>query len=359
VVFLTLKEKITQVFVVDDSAMARELLTKIINQAEDLNVIGTAVDPYDAREKIKRLKPDVITLDIEMPKMNGISFLKNLMRLYPKPVIMISTLTEKGAPATLDALALGAVDYLAKPKTDVQAGLEAYADIIQQKIRDAANANIGSIERNRLMRHSITLTQNEIKGTFKHSAIIAIGASTGGTEAIKEVLLAMPEDCPPIVLTQHIPPVFSTSYAERLDRTCLINVLEAKGGEQLKPGHAYLAPGDHHLGIVKQGVHYETRLSNSDLINRHRPSVQFLFDEVLKAAGTNAVAALLTGMGNDGADAMLRMREAGCFTIAQDQASSVVWGMPGAAIKLGGAVEVLSLEHIGAHLLRQCLIHKK
>ncbi|MCP5160350.1 MAG: chemotaxis response regulator protein-glutamate methylesterase [Hahellaceae bacterium] len=344
------------VLVVDDSELIRRVLSQIINAAADMHVVGTAEDPYDAREKIKQLNPDVLTLDIEMPKMDGISFLRNLMRLRPMPVIMISTLTEKGAPATLEALEIGAVDYLAKPKTDQMQGLQAYTDDIHEKIRAAAGANMGMTDRSRQM---TTIRESGVRARntkYDPRKLIAIGASTGGTEAIKEVLLGMPVNCPPIVISQHIPPVFSTTFAERMNRLCDITVYEAQSGMQLEPGCAYLAPGDFHLVLEKKGARYFTRLLQTEQVNRHRPSVDVMFDSVADLCRSDAVGALLTGMGRDGAAGLLKLKEQGCYTIAQDQATSVVWGMPGAAVQLGAASEVCALEKIHQKVLAACAI---
>jgi len=344
-----------QVLVVDDSELIRQILSQIINSSDDMEVVGVAVDPYDARDKIKQLKPDVLTLDIEMPKMDGISFLRNLMKLRPMPVVMISTLTEKGAPATLEALELGAVDYLPKPKMDQMQGLQSYSLDILEKIRVAASANIYSMERTQRARTEIPVEREKAAPfSFSPGRLIAIGASTGGTEAIKEVLLGMPADCPPFVLAQHIPPVFSTTYADRMNRLCDITVYEAEDGMKLESGCAYLAPGDYHLRIERKGNAYYTKLDHSEPVNRHRPAVEVLFDSVIDSAATKAVGILLTGMGRDGADALLRMRKLGCNTIAQDEDSSVVWGMPGAAVKIGAACDILPLEKIFLKALHYC-----
>lgn len=344
-----------KVLVVDDSELIRQLLTQIINSADDLEVVGVAVDPYDARDKIKQLNPDVLTLDIEMPKMDGISFLRKLMKLRPMPVVMISTLTEKGAPATLEALDLGAVDYLPKPKVDQVQGLQQYAVDIIEKVRTAATANVYTLERMQNARSRIPIEREKSAPYgFRPGYIIAIGASTGGTEAIKEVLLGMPVNCPPVVLSQHIPPVFSATYADRMNRVCDISVFEAKDDMKLENGCAYLAPGDHHLKIVNKGGTYYTKLDKSEPVNRHRPAVDVMFESVLDVAGNKVVGVLLTGMGKDGANGLLKMRDAGCHTIAQDKESSVVWGMPGTAVAIGAAVDVLPLEKIFSKALSCC-----
>ncbi|MCP5206438.1 MAG: chemotaxis response regulator protein-glutamate methylesterase [Hahellaceae bacterium] len=346
-------EKI-KVLVVDDSELIRQILSGIINSSSDMTVVGVAVDPYDAREKIKQLAPDVLTLDIEMPKMDGISFLRNLMRLRPMPVVMISTLTEKGAPATLEALEIGAVDYLPKPKVDQANGLNEYAFEIIEKVRTAARAN--------LQLHDTLINRREPKpsatNVYSPGRFIAIGASTGGTEAIKEVLQVMPANCPPIVIAQHIPPLFSTTFADRMNRTCLIQVREAQTGMKLESGNAYLAPGDFHLRVNRRGVDYYCELTQTEPVNRHRPSVEVLFDSAREAGGAKCVAAILTGMGSDGAEALLRLRGEGCHTVAQDQETSVVWGMPGVAVKLGAAEAILPLHRVAKFLLDKCSTKK-
>ncbi len=341
-----------KVLIVDDSLLIRQILTEIIDSSPELEVVGTAVDPYDAREKIKQLDPDVLTLDIEMPKMDGISFLRNLMRLRPMPVVMISTLTAKGAPATLEALELGAIDYLAKPKSAESLGFDDYAFDIIEKVTTAANANLAARQIPAIPAQS----QPVKRYRFRPQKCIVIGASTGGTEAIRAVLACLPTNCPPVLVSQHIPPVFSASFADRMNRICSITVYEARDGMQLEPGTAYIAPGDYHLTLVRKGQSYICRLNREARVNRHRPSVEVLFDSALNVAGVNCVGVLLTGMGDDGAQALLRMRKKGCFTIAQDEQTSVVWGMPGVAVKLGAAESVLPLQKIPGAVLRKCKI---
>ncbi len=342
-----------KVLIVDDSELIRQLLTQILSSAPDIEVVGVAEHPYDAREKIKQLNPDVLTLDVEMPKMDGISFLRNLMRLRPMPVVMISTLTERGAPATMDALEIGAVDYVTKPQGGAWQDLQNYTDIIQEKVRNAASANMDAFDRAKPVTPA---AQPAAAERYKAASIICIGSSTGGTEAIREVLSQMPENCPPIVMSQHIPATFSTTFAARLDKVSRIRVFEACDGQVLEAGCAYLAPGDHHLKIVRDGVRLITRLDTSDKVNGHRPSVDVMFDSVLEQAGKNTVAAVLTGMGNDGAQGMKRILEQGGHTVVQDEATSIVWGMPGAAFKLGAAEKVLPLNRIAPALLDYCRI---
>ncbi|MCP4056893.1 MAG: chemotaxis response regulator protein-glutamate methylesterase, partial [Pseudoalteromonas sp.] len=335
---------------IDDSPLIRRLLSEILSQASDIEVVGCAEDPYQAREMIKLLNPDVLTLDVEMPKMDGISFLRNLMRLRPMPVVMISTLTQQGSPITLEALELGAVDFIAKPTVNVKQQMSQYAYVVQQKVRVAAGARIRSFKK--LSTVSEPLPSN---AQFLLNKIIAIGASTGGTEAIKEVLIKMPTNCPAIVITQHIPPVFSTSFAQRMDRTCAINVKEAQHGDKLTAGWAYIAPGGLHLSIKKRGASLYCELDDSEPVNRHKPAVDVLFNSLLECGGKNIVAALLTGMGSDGAKGLLSIKQAGGYTIAQDEFSSVVWGMPKAAVDLGAAHEIVALDKVTQRLLHQTI----
>jgi len=346
--------KKVKVLIVDDSAVIRQILSQIISSHDDMEVVGTAADPYIAREKIKQLVPDVITLDVEMPRMDGITFLKNLMRLRPMPVIMISTLTEAGADITLEALQIGAFDYLPKPKENLGKGLVEYEREIVSKIRAAAEANIQRLEMNSLRAKADGRIQPVKAPNYapKKDVIIAIGASTGGTEAIKEVLQGLPANCPPVVVTQHIPPQFSTSYAQRMNNCCAMVVHEATSNQTLLPGNVYIAPGDRHLTIRKTSAGLVTQLDDSEKVNRHRPSVEVMFDSITALGYRKTVAVLLTGMGADGARALLRMKELGCHTIIQDEATSVVWGMPGAAYHLGAYSEVKPLETIAERLLQ-------
>lgn len=342
-------EKKIKVLLVDDSAVIRKVLAEVLSSDRRLQVVGEAQDPHEARELIKKVNPDVLTLDIEMPKMNGIAFLKNLMRLRPMPVVMISTLTHAGAPATLEALELGAVDFLPKPSGGEES-LADYRATIVNKVVLAAGANMGF--RDRLKASAKAAPKIATKGrTLRPNFLCAIGASTGGTEAIKDVLMSLPENSPPIVMAQHIPAAFSGSFARRLDSNCAIAVCEAQHDQPIQAGMAYLAPGHSHLRVVRGGGGYICKLDDGEPVNRHRPSVEVLYHSVVQAAGSNAIGVLLTGMGADGAAGLLSMLEAGCETVAQDQATSVVWGMPGAAVQMGAAQKILPLNHIAAYIL--------
>jgi two-component system chemotaxis response regulator CheB len=332
-----------RVLIVDDSALIRSLLSRLLSSDPDIEVCGTEPDPYAAREAIKRLNPDVLTLDVEMPRMDGLTFLRNLMRLRPMPVLMVSSLTQNGAQVTLDALELGAVDFVAKPQMDVSRGLEELAETITSKVKTAASASVQT--RAQTQPEPVS---HQLKTTH---GIIAIGASTGGTEAIKAVLSAFPADAPPTLLTQHIPGLFSTSFVERVDSLSAVHVKHAADGEPALRGHAYFPPGDHHLRLERSGARYVCRLDAGPKVNLHRPSVDVLFNSVAEAAGSNAAAALLTGMGADGADGLMAIRRAGGYTVAQDEATSIVWGMPGAAVGRGAAMTVQPLRSIARALL--------
>jgi two-component system chemotaxis response regulator CheB len=349
-----------RVLIVDDSALVRKMLGQMLGSARDIEVIGAAPDAYIAREKIKSLNPDVLTLDVEMPRMDGITFLRNLMRLRPMPVVMVSSLTDAGAQITLDALALGAVDYLAKPKLDVAATLADYREELLEKVRCAARARVRPYDA-RADRSAATATPLLAADAVLQKAapvrvrttdrLIAVGASTGGIEAIREFLLAMAPDAPGIVIAQHIPKAFSAPFAERMNRSCQLTVSEAQDGQQILPGHAYIAPGDRHLLVVRSGSRWVCELADGPPVNRHKPSVDVLFRSVAQEAGYNAIGVLLTGMGKDGAQGLLEMRQAGSPTIAQDEATSVVWGMPGEAVAIGAAAEELALQRIAPRVL--------
>lgn len=369
-----------KVLIVDDSALVRQILTEIFSKDPGIEVVGVATDPYVARDKIKKLNPDVLTLDVEMPRMDGLTFLSNLMRLRPMPVVMVSSLTESGAAVTLQALELGAVDFVTKPKVDLAHTLDEYAQEIREKVRMAAKARVQE-RRNpppitavatpaasaspipaAAQKYSadVILQRDAPRRPFKTTeGIIAIGASTGGTEAIKEVLIRLPQQCPGIVITQHIPEAFSGPFARRMDSVSALSVCEARDGQPVLPGHAYIAPGSHHLMLVRDGARYICRLNDGPPVNRHRPSVDVLFRSVAANAGINAIGVILTGMGDDGAKGLLEMREAGAPTIAQDEQTSVVWGMPGQAVKLGAADKVMPLESIPAQIMRHVEEHSR
>ncbi|WP_087022031.1 protein-glutamate methylesterase/protein-glutamine glutaminase [Thaumasiovibrio subtropicus] len=342
--------KKVRVMVVDDSPVFRALLTEIINADPILEVVAAAEDPYEARDLIKQYHPDVLTLDIEMPKMNGVQFLKNLMRLRPMPVVMISTLTQHGADVTMEALELGAVDYFPKPALDATSEMVdiAYRDMINEKIRMAAGANVASSP------SPAETSIEKAKPKGKHSAVdlIAIGASTGGTEAIRQVLSALPDKMPPIVVTQHISALFSGSFARRLDMVCELKVVELNVDRSpLIAGHVYIAPGDKHMVIEKRNGGLFGVLDDRPPVNRHKPSVDVMFDSVAETVGQSAIGVILTGMGNDGGQGLLSMYQQGAMTAAQDEATSVVWGMPRVATELGAAQKQLPLGKVASFLV--------
>ena len=345
---LNVSKKI-RVLVVDDSALIRSLLTEIINSQPDMEVVGAAPNPLVARELIKQMNPDVITLDVEMPKMDGLDFLERLMRLRPMPVVMISSLTERGSEITMRALELGAVDFITKPKISIADGIKEYAELIGEKIRAAALAKIRQpITYGAGTRRDIPKLDNPLISSEK---LIIIGASTGGTEALKAFLTQLPADAPGILIAQHMPAGFTKSFSDRLNTLCKIQVAEAQGGERILPGHAYIAPGHSHLLLTRSGANYVTQLSDAEPVNRHKPSVDVLFDSAAQVAGKNCVGVILTGMGRDGAQGMRRMREAGSYNFAQDEASCVVFGMPKEAIHAGGVHEVLSITDLPVRVM--------
>lgn len=361
-----------RVLIIDDSALVRRLLTEILSSDPEIEIVGTAMDPHIARQKIKELNPDVLTLDVEMPRMDGISFLRQLMRLRPMPVIMISSLTEEGAEITLEALAAGAVDFISKPKLDIANTLVDYAEDIVSKIKSAARVKVMARETGPTSKRTIPTSSDindrdsvdekysatvilqrpaQIRTLKTTEKIIAIGASTGGTEAIKDILTQLRPDNPAVMIAQHIPPVFSSAFARRMNQHAAMTVVEAVDGQQVLPGHVYIAPGDKHLLLVRDGARYRCQLNDGPPVNRHKPSVDVLFRSVAQSAGKNAIGVILTGMGADGARGLAEMREAGAVTIAQDEKSSVVWGMPGEAVKLGAAKKVLALDQIPAGIV--------
>ena len=349
----------TRVLIVDDSALVRELLAEILSQDSGIEVVGTASDPYSAREKIIRLHPDVLTLDVEMPRMDGLSFLEKLMRAHPMPVLMISSLTERGCETTLRALELGAVDYVTKPHLDVRSGTLDMADEIIGKVKIAACA--------RVRRHSRPAIPANGQGKLASSSspppaamahfrtthkVVAVGASTGGTEALVHFLTALPADSPGVAIVQHMPEGFTRSFAARLDSLCRVRVKEAADGDRVLAGHVLLAPGNYHMELHRSGAECVARVFHGEPVSRHRPSVDVLFRSCADSLGPNAVGVIMTGMGNDGAHGMLAMRNAGARTIAQDEATCVVFGMPREAIELGGAEEVAPLDNLASIALR-------
>lgn len=347
-----------KVLIIDDSALIRSILSEIIRQQSDMEVVGVAPDPLVARELIKQCNPDVLTLDVEMPKMDGLDFLEKLMRLRPMPVIMVSSLTERGSEITMRALELGAVDFVTKPKLSIQSGMLEYAHVITDKIRAASKAKIRA--RSHVVdssgAHAPSVLPSVRNPLVSSEKLIIVGASTGGTEAIKNFLSQMPSDCPGILITQHMPEGFTKSFAKRLDGLCKISVSEAEGGERILPGHAYIAPGHSHLLLARSGANYVTEINDGPPVNRHRPSVDVLFRSAAKFAGKNAVGVILTGMGKDGAEGMLEMKNAGAFNFAQDEASCVVFGMPREAIAIGavnGIAPLNELPHRVLHYLEQ------
>jgi two-component system chemotaxis response regulator CheB len=366
-----------RVLVVDDSALVRSLLAEIINREADMECIGAASDPLVARELIRSLNPDVITLDVEMPRMDGLDFLSRLMRLRPMPVVMVSTLTERGAQATFRALELGAVDFVAKPKIGIADGLRGLAADLTAKLRIAARATVrrasaapsfesaAQMSAPGLARARTTAplpasspapagaASHPRLGVHVPDAVILIGASTGGTEATRALLMQLPPDAPPVLITQHMPPGFTRGYAERLDGQCSIRVSEARHDEPLRQGHACIAPGGMHLAVARDGAGYRARVFDGEAVNRHKPSVEVLFDSAARVVGAHAIGVMLTGMGADGAVAMRAMRDAGAYNLAQDEASCVVFGMPREAIAAGAVHEVLPLAGIAPRLIER------
>ena len=341
--------KPVRVLIVDDSATIRHLLSAALARDPEIEIVGTAPEPAVARQMIKDLNPDVITLDVEMPNMTGLEFLEKIMRLRPMPVVMVSTLTEKGANVTLDALAMGAVDYYPKPKENVAATLDRAAVELAQKVKTAARARV------RARTQPVSRPAIKANGAFKpNGKIVAIGSSTGGVEALMEVIAHFPENCPPTLITQHMPAHFTTTFADRLNRISGAHVAEAEDGAPLHIGQIYLAPGsDYHLAVTDANG-LRCRLRRDDLVNGHRPSVDVLFESFARFVGRRAVGVLLTGMGRDGAAGLKTMHDAGAATIGQDEATCVVYGMPRAAQELGAVERQLPIEKIGGEILRLC-----
>jgi two-component system chemotaxis response regulator CheB len=347
-----------KLLIVDDSALVRKLLTEIFSRTDDIEVVGTAPDAYIAREKIKKLNPDVLTLDVEMPRMDGVTFLKNLMRLRPMPVVMVSTLTRQGADTTLKALEYGAVDFVAKPQADLSNTLVAYADEIIEKVRTAAKASVEAIEMSSQLKprntpakvksSNVRLTQREMGVSDK---LIALGASTGGTEAIKVFVNGLPANTPAIVISQHLPVSFSESFTKHVNEVSEMTALIPQEGEVIRHGHIYIAPGDRHLQIVRSGNRFVCHLEDGPVVNRHKPSVEVMFKSVIQNVGNKAIGVMLTGMGADGSQALKEMKDNGSPVVIQDEESSIVWGMPGEAYKLGCRDHVVPLDKAAAKVL--------
>ncbi len=344
-----MKNRKLKVLVIDDSALIRSLMKVIINREKDMECVGAAPDPLSARELIMERNPDVLTLDVEMPGMGGLNFLERLMRWRPMPVLMISTLTEQGSDITLRALELGAVDFISKPKLGIADGMEKSAGEITEKIRAVAQARVHKTTAAPATQEkfSADVILPSVAGRYSVTEkLIVIGASTGGTQAIKEVLVRLPADAPGVLVTQHMPEHFTKSFANRLDALCKISVKEAEHNERILPGHAYIAPGNSHLLLKRSGANYLVQLDPGPLVNRHRPSVDVLFRSAANVAGANATGIILTGMGKDGMQGLLEMKQTGSFTIAQDEATCVIFGMPKEAIAAGAACEVVPLQNI-------------
>jgi two-component system chemotaxis response regulator CheB len=338
-------EKKIRVLIVDDSAIVRKILSQQLNQHYGIEIVGTAPDPYIARDKIIALKPDVLTLDVEMPRMDGITFLRKLMEHHPMPVIVLSSLTPKGGKTAMEALAAGALEVMSKPGPAYTVG-DACRDLVE-KIKAASRVRVDKkivFEKRRASVRRLHMVETSNK-------IFAIGASTGGVQALSEVLSALPANAPGTLVVQHMPAHFTTSFAERLNGECEVNVKEAQNGDHVVPGRVLIAPGGLHMLLQRSGANYYVTVKDGPAVCRQKPSVEVLFRSVAKYAGSNAVGAILTGMGNDGADGLLSMRQSGAHTIAQDEASSVVFGMPKEAIENGAAEKVVPLSHIAQTLI--------
>lgn len=333
--------------VIDDSALVRQLLTELLESSGEIKVVGVAPDPLVAREKIKDLKPDVLTLDIEMPRMDGLSFLEKIMSLRPMPVVVVSSLTQKGADAAIRALELGAVDYVGKPLVDVRSGMDELKAELIQKVKTAASARVTARERSRATGKPLVFDHR----LSSEGRVIAVGASTGGVEALQVLITSLPANAPAVLIAQHMPAGFTSSFAERLNALSAMTVIEARDGDRVLPGHAYIASGNHHLALVRSGANYRCSVHSGERVSGHRPSVDVLFNSVASAAGRNAAGVILTGMGQDGAQGLMEMRRAGAMTIGQDEASCLIYGMPKAAKALGGVEREIALGRIAQELL--------
>jgi two-component system, chemotaxis family, protein-glutamate methylesterase/glutaminase len=331
-----------RVLIVDDSALMRQVLSTLLARDPSIEVVGVASDPYVARDKIRLLNPDVLTLDVEMPRMDGLAFLEKLMRAHPMPVVMVSSLTEAGCATTFRALELGAVDFVTKPKLDLREQMPEVAQVVIEKIKAAAMARVRPLAAgNRVAAPPVRAAAGALLRST--GQVVAVGASTGGTEALREFLTALPADCPGVVVVQHMPEKFTRAFADRLDTLCTVRVKEAEDGDRVLTGHVLIAPGGYHMSLTRTGATYLVRLNQDPLVNRHRPSVDVLFNSCSTTAGSNAIGIIMTGMGDDGARGLLAMRKAGARTLAQDEATSVVFGMPKVAIEMGGVERVLPL----------------
>jgi len=350
-----------KVLVVDDSALVRQTLSAVLSEDPDIEIIGKAGDPFAAAKIMEELVPDVITLDVEMPRMDGLTFLRKIMSQHPIPVVICSTLTEQGSETLLRALEYGAVDIIQKPKLGTRQFLEESRIRLQDAVKAAASAKLKKLTRQLEVAPKLS-ADAVLPGMRSHAPvqlqttekIVLVGASTGGTEALRTFLQAMPQDCPAIAIVQHMPEHFTTAFAQRLDSICAINVREAVGNDTLLRGQALIAPGNRHMLVKRSGARYYVEVRDGPLVRRHRPSVDVLFRSGARYAGKNAVGVIMTGMGDDGAHGLLEMKQAGAFTMAQDEATSVVFGMPGEAIKLGAVYKILPLERIAHEVVRYC-----
>lgn len=351
--------KKTKVLIVDDSAVVRQTLGSILDEAPDLEVVGTAGDPYIAAGKIRKQVPDVILLDIEMPRMDGITFLRKIMGQHPIPVVICSSLTEKGTETTLKALQFGAVDIIHKPRLGARKFLEESKVQICDAVRAASLARLAKLSLRddlppKLSADAMIRAEFNPSSIKKTDRIVVVGASTGGTEALRVFLEGMPADAPGIVIVQHMPENFTAAFARRLNTICRMTVREATAGEVVLPGNALVAPGNRHVLLKRSSSQYYVDVKDGPLVCRHRPSVDVLFRSAARYAGNNAVGVIMTGMGDDGANGLLEMRDAGSHTIAQNEQTSVVFGMPSEAIKRGAACQILPLDEIGPEVMRVC-----
>lgn len=351
---MSMTEKKIKVLIIDDSAFIRHLLVNVFKQDSDIEVVGTANDPIIAKTLINQLNPDVLTLDIQMPNMNGLDFLERLMSHRPMPVIMISSLTEQGAEETIKALELGAIDYITKPTREIEKNFEKLSSTICHKIKIAAAAKI-KVKDLSVKAKPFQIDDSSFQNIKVHNRFIALGASTGGVEALSTVINALPEKTPPILIAQHMPEKFTTSFAARLDRSSKLRVYEAQDGQILEPGCVYLAPGKYHLGVKKMGMSYATYLNDGLEVNGHKPSVDFLFDSMAKSMIGNQICAfLLTGMGKDGAYGLKKLKDLGAKTYGQDKASCVVYGMPRVAFEIGAVEKELNINEIATYIMQFC-----